>query len=217
MFAREWLHAGASRQPRIAMGTRDPRIDAYIASSAEFAQPILEHLRRTVHEGCPKVVETMKWSFPHFMHEGMLCSMASFKAHCAFGFWKATLVLGDDAAGREAMGNFGRIETLADLPPKKTLVSLVKKAARLNEDGVKPAARARKPRPEAKVPDDLVAALARNRKARATFEQFSPSQQREYVEWIVGAKREETRERRLATTLEWLAEGKSMNWKYQKG
>ena len=199
------------------MGKRDPRIDAYIERSADFARPILEHLRDTVHEACPQVEETMKWSMPHFMYEGMLCGMAAFKAHCTFGFWKGALVLGDsDGAEKDAMGQFGRIERISDLPPKRTLVALVRRAMQLNEQGVKSPARARKPKPPAEVPDDLSAALARNRKARATFEGFSASQRREYVEWIAGAKREETRARRLATTLEWLAEGKPMNWKYQK-
>ena len=199
------------------MGERDPRIDAYIARSADFARPILEHLRDTVHQACPQVEETMKWSMPHFMYEGMLCGMASFKAHCTFGFWKGALVLGDsDGAEKDAMGQFGRIERISDLPPKRTLVALIRRAMQLNEQGVKSPARARKPKPPAEVPDDLSAALARNRKARATFEGFSASQRREYVEWIAGAKREETRARRLATTLEWLAEGKPMNWKYQK-
>jgi uncharacterized protein YdeI (YjbR/CyaY-like superfamily) len=199
------------------MGERDPRIDAYIARSADFARPILEHLRDTVHQACPQVEETMKWSMPHFMYEGMLCGMASFKAHCTFGFWKGALVLGDsDGAEKDAMGQFGRIERISDLPPKRTLVALIRRAMQLNEQGVKSPARARKPKPPAEVPDDLSAALARNRKARATFEKFSASQRREYVEWIAGAKREETRARRLATTLEWLAEGKPMNWKYQK-
>lgn len=199
------------------MGKRDPRIDAYIARSAEFARPILEHLRGTVHEACPQVEETMKWSMPHFMYEGMLCGMASFKAHCTFGFWKGALVLGEDGrAEKDAMGQFGRIERISDLPPKRTLVALIRRAMQLNDEGVRSPARARKPKPPAEVPDDLSAALARNRKARATFEGFSASQRREYVEWIAGAKREETRARRLATTLEWLAEGKPMNWKYQK-
>ena len=199
------------------MGTRDPRIDAYIERSADFAKPILEHLRRTIHEACPQVEETMKWSMPHFMYEGMLCGMAAFKAHCTFGFWKGALVVGErGGAATDAMGQFGRIERVSDLPPKRTLVALVRRAMQLNEQGVKSPARARTPKPLAKVPEELSAALARNTRARKTFEGFSASQRREYVEWITGAKRAETRARRLATTLEWLAEGKPMNWKYQK-
>jgi len=199
------------------MGPRDKRIDAYVAKSAEFARPILKHLREVVHQGCPGVEETMKWSFPHFTYKGMLCSMASFQRHCAFGFWRGALVLGKGAASGVAMGNFGRITSLEDLPPRKTLIGYVKKAAALNEAGVKPATKLKR---EAKapvaVPADLAAALARNAKARKAFEGFSPSHKREYVEWIVGAKREETRRKRLATAVAWMAEGKSQNWRYDK-
>jgi uncharacterized protein YdeI (YjbR/CyaY-like superfamily) len=199
------------------MGTRDPRIDAYIARSAEFAQPILAHLRDIVHEACPEVEETMKWSFPHFMYQGMLCSMASFKEHCAFGFWKGAQIVDGSVDG--AMGQFGRITAISDLPSKKILTGYIKKAMQLNETGVKAPMRA-KPKPAAKkaaaVPDDLARALKKNAKARATFEKFSPSHKREYIEWIVEAKREETRQRRLETAIEWMAEGKQRNWKYMK-
>ena len=195
------------------MGTKDPRIDAYIAKSADFAKPILEHLREVVHTACPGVEETMKWSMPHFMYEGMLCGMAAFKQHCTFGFWKGSLIFDEKKPG---MGHLGTIRSLADLPPKKVLVSYVKKAAKLNEEGVQvkrtPKA-AKKPLP---VPDDLAAALKRSKPARTTFEEFSPSHRREYIEWITEAKTDATRERRLATTIEWLEEGKGRHWKYQK-
>jgi uncharacterized protein YdeI (YjbR/CyaY-like superfamily) len=197
------------------MGTRDPRIDAYIAKSADFAKPILTHLRDIVHEACPEVEETIKWGFPNFTYRGILCSMASFKEHCAFGFWKGALVMEGSTDG--AMGQFGRITAIAELPSKKVLTGYIKKAMQLNEAGVKSPARAK---PVAKkavaVPDDLARALKKNTKARATFEGFSPSQRREYIEWIVEAKREETRQRRLETAIEWLAEGKQRNWKYMK-
>ena len=201
------------------MGTRDPRVDAYIDKSAEFARPILSHLREVVHGACPEVEETMKWSFPHFLYQGMLCSMASFKEHCAFGFWKGSLIVDQGGAPVEkAMGQFGRITSIDELPPKGVLAKYVKTAMRLNEDGVRtPRRAAAKGKPEAAVPDDLAAALRENRKAAATFEAFSASQRREYVEWIDEAKREETRARRVETTVEWLAEGKSRNWKYVKG
>ena len=181
------------------MGTRDPRVDAYIDKSADFAKPILTRLREVVHEACPDVEETMKWSFPHFMYEGMLCSMASFKQHCAFGFWKGALVLGGDGArAQEAMGSFGRITRLSDLPPKKTLAAYVKKAAALNDAGTARVPKApRAPKKPLAVPDYVVAALRKNKKALATFEGFSPSHRREYVEWITEAKGEATRERRL--------------------
>jgi len=197
------------------MPSQDPRIDAYIEKSADFAKPILRHLRDVVHEACPDVEEKMKWSFPHFDYKGMMCSMASFKEHCTFGFWKSELVLGD-AAKEGGMGQFGRITSVEDLPARKVLMGYVKKAMQLNDEGVKPkrVQKPRKARPEVDVPEDLAAALKKNAKARATFEGFSPSHRREYVEWITEAKREETRARRIAQAVEWMAEGKHRNWKY---
>jgi uncharacterized protein YdeI (YjbR/CyaY-like superfamily) len=196
------------------MGNRDPRVDAYIAKSADFAKPILEYLRETVHGAVPGLEETMKWSMPAFYYKGPLCNMAAFKEHCAFGFWKGSLVVGDVA--REAMGHMGRITSLKDLPPKKELVRLIKEAARLNDEGVKVERAPRTAKKPAKTPDDLAAALARNKKASATFENFPPSHRREYIEWITDAKGEETRKRRVAQAVEWMAEGKSRNWKYMK-
>jgi uncharacterized protein YdeI (YjbR/CyaY-like superfamily) len=198
------------------MGTRDPRLDAYIARSADFAKPILAQIREVVHEACPEVEEAMKWSSPHFMYKGMLCGMASFKEHCAFGFWKGSLIVGGDSRNVEAMGQFGRITSVADLPPKKVLVGYIKDAMRLNDAGVKSPTRS-KPKGQKKelaVPDDLSAALNRNKKAKATFDTFRPSYRNEYVEWITEAKGEDTRKRRLKTAIEWMAEGKPRNWKY---
>ena len=201
------------------MAARDPRVDAYIAKSAEFARPILAHLREVVHAACPEAQETMKWSFPHFEYKGLLCSMAAFKEHCAFGFWKDNLVLGEGDEAEGAMGQFGRITRLADLPSKKVLAGFIKKAMALNEAGVKSPTRSRPkaPRPEAAVPDDLAAALGKNQAARATFDNFSPSNRREYVEWITEAKTPATRGRRLDTAIEWMAQGKPRNWKYMNG
>src|SRR6476660_2196142 len=198
------------------MATKDPRIDTYIATSATFAQPILKHLRKVVHAGCPAVVETIKWSRPHFDHKGVMCGMAAFKEHCAFGFWKADLILDRDKQAEKAgMGSFGCIKSLKDPPAEKTLVGYVKRAAALNEAGIKAPGRTqpkkRKPLP---MPDDLTAVLKKNAKARKTFEDFSPSHRREYIEWITEAKREETRKQRLATAVKWLTEGKARNWKY---
>jgi uncharacterized protein YdeI (YjbR/CyaY-like superfamily) len=201
------------------MGTRDPRIDAYIDRSADFARPILTHLREVVHAACPDVEETMKWSMPHFMYNGMLCGMASFKQHCTFGFWKGALVVGQGPAAEQAMGQFGRITRLADLPSKRVIAGYIKEAMRLNDAGVKSPTRsaaARTAKPELPVPDYLAAALRRNRKARATFEGFTPSHRREYVEWITEAKGEDTRQRRLETAIAWMAEGKPRHWKYMK-
>lgn len=197
----------------------DPRVDAYIAKSAAFAQPILKHLRALVHEAIPDIEETIKWSMPSFGRAGgIVCHVAAFKAHCALGFWHQGMaaVIGDHGSkADEAMGSFGRITSLADLPSDKTMLGYFKQAAKLGESDV-PA----RPKPKAKpksttvAPDDLAAALKKNKAAAATFEKFSPSHRREYIEWITEAKRPETREKRLATTLEWLAEGKSRNWKY---
>jgi uncharacterized protein YdeI (YjbR/CyaY-like superfamily) len=198
------------------MGTQDERIDAYIAKSAAFARPILTRLRKVVHEACPDVEETMKWSFPHFMYKGMLCSMASFKEHCAFGFWKTSLIVKNgDGELEKAMGQFGRITKLSDLPPQKVMSGYIKEAMKLNDAGIKAPARPKPKVPrEVVVPDDLAKALERNKPARATFEGFSPSNKREYIEWITDAKTDATRTRRLETALEWMAEGKPRNWKY---
>ena len=198
------------------MGRKDPRVDAYIKKSAAFARPILKHLRKIVHTGCPGAEETIKWQFPHFDYKGMMCSMASFKEHCAFGFWKAELIFGGDKSKEnEAMGHFGRITSMADLPAEKTLVGYVGKAAALNDAGIKSSPRARpKVKKKLVVPPDLSAALQRNTKARRTFDGFSYSNKKDYVEWITEAKRAETRGQRLKTAVEWMAEGKVRNWKY---
>jgi len=198
------------------MATKDPRIDAYIAKSADFAKPILQHLRKVVHAGCPDVVETMKWSMPHFEHKGFMCGMAAFKEHCAFGFWKADLILEPgETSDKSGMGSFGGIRSLADLPNEKKLIGYVRKAAALNEAGVKAPGRTQpKKRKPLAMPEDLTAALKKNAGARKTFEGFPPSHRREYIEWITEAKREETRKERLAKTMKWLAEGKARNWKY---
>ena len=200
------------------MPTRDPRIDAYIEKAKPFARPILVHLRAVVHAACPDVEETMKWSFPHFDYRGgMMCAMASFKAHCTFGFWKGSLLLAADSKNAEAMGDFGRIAALSDLPSKARIAGLVKQAMKLNEAGVKRVARkAPAPKKPVRVPADLAAALAANTAAATAFREFSPSARREYVEWLTEAKTAATRERRLGTAVEWIAEGKRRNWKYEK-
>src|SRR5262245_27000840 len=194
------------------MPTKDPRIDAYIAKSAPFAKPILKHLRAVVNEGWPDVVETIKWGSPHFEHKGMLCGMAAFKEHCAFGFWNRALEIPEQ---RDAMGQFGCIKTVGDLPKDATLVGYVREAARLNEEGRKvgPIRKARKPIP---VPKELVAALKKKAGASAKFKALSPSHQREYSEWIVEAKRDETKQKRLQTAVDQIAEGKPLMWKYMR-
>jgi hypothetical protein len=195
------------------MGTRDPRVDAYIGKSPEYARPILAHLREVVHAACPQVTEDIKWGAPHFLHHGLLCSMAAFKAHACFGFWRGKELFpggGEDGA----MGQFGRLESVRDLPPKKTLAGLLKQAMALNESAAPRARKAIKPKPEAKPSPAFAAALAASRKAQAAFAAFPPGQRREYVEWIDEAKREETRARRIAQAVEWIAQGKYRHWKY---
>ena len=200
------------------MAKKDPRVDTYIARSADFARPILEHIRALVHKACPDVQETIKWSFPHFDYKGMMCSMASFKQHCSFGFWKASLM--SDArkftqVGETAMGHLGQIKSLDYLPSDKTMIAYIKEAAKLNETGVKLPPRPKSTvKKELKVPADLATALKKNKKAKETFDAFSLTNKREYVAWITEAKSDETRERRLATAIEWMSEGKIRNWKY---
>lgn len=197
------------------MPTVDPRVDAYIEKSADFAKPILRHIRELVHKACPAIQETMKWSFPHFDHKGTVCSMASFKQHCALGFWKQSLMEQDAfPAEKTAMGSFGRITSVKDLPPDKVMIALIHQAVELNEKGIKVA---KKPvdKKELVVPVDLTKALSTNKAAKAAFDKFSYSHKKEYVQWIEEAKTEPTRNKRLATTVEWLSEGKSRNWKYE--
>ena len=201
------------------MATNDPRVDAYIANSQAFAQPILRHLRAVVHEACPDVEEAMKWSFPHFDYRGaMMCSMAAFKQHCAFGFWRGAQLLGADSRNAEAMGDFGRITSLSELPSNARIRSLVKQAMELTDSGTANTARKKSPvaKKPVRVPNDLAAALAKHKTAAAAFAAFPPSQRREYIEWITEAKTTATRERRLLTAIEWLTDGKTRNWKYQK-
>ncbi len=200
------------------MGKRDPRIDAYIARSADFAKPILTHLRAVVHAASPDIDETMKWSFPHFEHKGIICSMASFKEHCAFGFWKASLILDENGRSAEqAMGQFGRIASIDELPSKRILTGYIRKAMELNTKGVKVPARA-KPleKKEVVMPAELTSALKKNKKALAAFDGFSPSKRNEYAEWIGESKSDATRDRRLEQAIEWISEGKGRNWKYEK-
>lgn len=199
----------------------DPRVDAYIARAAPFARPILMHLRALVHRACPDVGETLKWGMPFFVHRGNLCHMAAFKAHGAFGFWHARMreLVGETRAkADEAMGVFGRITSVDDLPPDRALLGYLHEAVKLNEAGVPAREPAKvKRKPEAKVPADLTAGLKADAKAAKAWAEFSPSARRDYVEWIAEAKRPETREKRLATTLAWVREGKSRNWKYERG
>ncbi len=197
------------------MPTTDKRVDAYIDRAQDFAKPILKHLRKLVHDACPEVAETLKWSMPSFEYKGILCGFAAFKQHCTFGFWKESLLKEVKFPEKNAMGSFGRITSLKDLPSDATMKKLIKEAVRLNDEGIKVKKAVTKVKKEVVVPDILIKALARNKKASATFDAFSPSCKREYIEWIIEAKTDATREKRLATTGEWLSEGKRRNWKYE--
>lgn len=200
------------------MGKRIEKIDAYIEKSADFAKPILNHLRKLIHEACPDVEEKWKWSFPNFDYKGPFCSMAGFKQHCAFGFWKASLmrdphnILG---ASREAMGQMGRITSLSDLPPDDVLIAYIKEAKELNDKGIKLPSKPKREITALVIPDYLATALEQNAEAQETFENFSFSHKKEYVEWLVEAKSEDTRNKRLSKAIEQMSEGKSRHWKYK--
>jgi len=204
------------------MSKRDPKVDAYVKKAPEFARPILEHMRDIVHLACPDIVETIKWGRPFFDHHGPVCGLAAFKAHCSVIFWKADVLLTPDERRDGALGQFGRLVSVKDLPSKRELIALVKRAVLLNEDGVPAqwqearkqtrATRAAKP---VVVPALLAEALAKDAKARKAFDAMPPSHQREYAEWIDDAKRDETRQRRLAQAVAQIREGKSQNWRYE--
>jgi len=199
-----------------ALPTTDPFVDAYIEKSQDFAKPVLEHLRALVHEACPEVVETVKWGMPSFEYKGMLCGLASFKAHCTFGFWKESLLKDIKFPAKNAMGSFGRITSLKDLPGDAASKQSIKEAMRLNDENIKVPKKKPMKKADSAMPDVLLEALARSDAAAQTFEKFPPSAQREYIEWITDAKTDVTRDKRLATTIEWLSEGKRRNWKYEK-
>jgi hypothetical protein len=200
-------------------------VDAYINKAKPFAQPILRHLRVLVHKGCPNVQETIKWSRPFFEYRGtILGNMSAFKEHCSFGFWGEEIgaVLREAGVVQDGgMGSLGRITTVKDLPSDKALLGFIRTSAGFIDRGehTSPIAARHKvvkaPKAAVETPDELSAALKKNKKAATVFAAFSPSCKREYVEWIADAKRKETRDKRIATALEWIAEGKQRNWKYQ--
>ncbi|MFL6375406.1 MAG: YdeI/OmpD-associated family protein [Pyrinomonadaceae bacterium] len=198
------------------MPTTDPRVDTYIEKAADFARPILIHMRGLVHETCPEVKETIKWGLPTFEYKGILAGMAAFKAHATFGFWKHSLLGLGSRKDLGAMGSFGKMTSITDLPDDATIKRLLKEAVRLNDEGIKVEKRVTKAKKPLVVPDVLLEALAKNDKAAETFNNFTYSKKKDYVEWIAEAKTDATRDKRLATTIEWLAEGKSRMWKYER-
>jgi uncharacterized protein YdeI (YjbR/CyaY-like superfamily) len=197
------------------MPSTDPRVDAYIATSADFAKPILIRVREMVHAACPDVEETIKWGSPFFDYKGqMMCAIAAFKQHCALIFWKASLIEGVPPNGDKSRGSFGRITTVKELPSKTQFNGFIKAAMKLNDAGIT-VKRSTGPKPEPRVPKELAAALAKNKKAAAVFAKFPRGQRREYCDWIAEAKREETKAKRVGQAIEWIAEGKIRNWKYE--
>lgn len=203
------------------MPKKNPQVDAYIAKSPGFAKPILVHLRKLVHKTCPEVEEKLKWGMPSFEYKGLLCGGAAFKEHCTFGFWKQGLMRGLDGMSKDkmekAMGSMGRVTKLSDLPSDSVLTKLIKEAMRLNDEGIKVKREQKKHfKGELKVPAYFAAALKKNKAAKKTFDGFSYSNQKEYVEWLTEAKTEPTRLKRLETSIHWLSEGKIRMWKYVK-
>lgn len=202
------------------MANSNSAVDVYIEKAADFAKPILKHLRALVQQVCPTAEEGLKWNFPHFTYKGdMLCHMAAFKNHCVFGFWKASLMkdkwLMENAKAETAMGHYGKITSKSDLPPDKIIIAHIKEAMKLNDEGIK----VPKTKPaitKINVPDYFIKEIKKNKKAWAVWQKFSNSHLKEYTEWITDAKREETRNSRMQQAIEWMADGKDRNWKYKK-
>ncbi len=204
------------------MANADKRVDAYIEKAEPFARPILEHLRKLVHQGNPEVQETIKWGMPSFDYKGPYCNMAAFKQHVVFGFWKDKLLKDPknylearSNQGGDAMGNMGKLTSLKDLPPDNVIIDFVRQAKKLNDDGIKLPSREPKTKKPLEMPDYFAEALEANKKAKKVFEEFSPSAKKEYVEWLTEAKTDTTRQKRLQTAIEWISEGKRRNWKYE--
>jgi uncharacterized protein YdeI (YjbR/CyaY-like superfamily) len=194
---------------------RDPRIDAYIARAAPFARPILEKVRERVHAAAPQAEETLKWSAPGFTIDGkILLMMASFKAHAALNFWRGQEMRGSEAS-RDAMGQFGKLTSVDDLPADKELDALIRQAAELARTAPAPRKVKHEPKPPAEIHPDFAAALKANPKAHQVLEGFPPSARREYVDWVAEAKQESTRAKRIADSVQWLSDGKRRHWKYE--
>lgn len=197
------------------MASRDPRVDAYIEKQAAFARPILEHLRAAIHRTSPDAEETIKWGMPFFTLNGQpLANMGAFKAHASFGFWRGRELTGA-GEDKDGMGQFGKLASIADLPDEAALDALIRQAAALIESGAKKPRPAREAKPPLEMPADLAEALAASSAAQACYDRFPLGQKREYLEWVMEAKRPETRARRIAQAVEWMAEGKTRNWKYE--
>jgi uncharacterized protein YdeI (YjbR/CyaY-like superfamily) len=198
------------------MAKKDPRIDAFINKSPDFTKPILQHLRDLIHSVCPQAEETIKWRMPAYTHHGILCMTPAFKAHCAVVFWHGSIRDAlNQGKNKDAWGHLGKIGKLSHLPKDSVLIRAVKESMKLNESGKKKPTPRKSPKKSLPIPTDVKEALKKNKKAQAAFESFSPSHQKEYVQWITEAKRDETRQKRLKEMLRMLTEGKTLNWKYE--
>jgi uncharacterized protein YdeI (YjbR/CyaY-like superfamily) len=194
---------------------RDPRIDAYIAKAAPFARPILEHVRTRVHAATPEAEETMKWSAPAYTVDGkILLITAAFKGHVALNFWRGQELRGAEAS-RDAMGQFGKLTSIADLPGDQDFDALIRHAAELAKTAPAPRQVKHEPKPPAEMHPDFAKALAASPKAKATLEGFPPSARRDYLDWIAEAKQDKTRAKRIDDAVQWLSEGKKRHWKYE--
>jgi uncharacterized protein YdeI (YjbR/CyaY-like superfamily) len=195
--------------------SREPRIDAYIAKAQPFARPILEHVRERVHAVLPGAEESIKWSMPAYTGGGKIVLItAAFKAHTALNFWRGQ-ELDSSHATVGAMGQFGKIKSIDELPSDAELDRLIRDAAELAKNAPAPrktkAALKRTPQ----LHPEFAAALAKAPAAKAVLDSFPPSAQRDYFEWILEAKQDATRQKRIATAVEWLSEGKRRHWKYE--
>ncbi len=204
------------------MRNKNNRIDEYIENAADFAKPVMHHLRELIHIACPDVIANIKWSTPSFEYKGLLCGFGAYKNYCMFGFWKSSLMADPNnllkAHGGESMGNFGKITRLADLPDDAVIIAYIKEAMLLNDKRIQlPPKPKNVIKKELIIPEILTKALRQNKTAQLAFEKFSPSHKREYAEWISEAKTEATQQKRITQTIEWLQEGKSRNWKYMPG
>jgi len=195
--------------------SRDARIDAYIERAQPFAKPVLQHVRERVHAAVPEAEETMKWSSPAYTLDGKILLMtAAFKQHAALNFWRGQELRGEQA-NADAMGQFGKITSLADLPSNEELDRLIREAAELTRSAPAPRKAKHAPKPRPEMHPEFAAALAKSPKAKATLDGFPPSAQRDYLDWISEAKQDSTRTKRIATAVEWLSEGKRRHWRYE--
>ena len=118
------------------------KVDAYIGKSAEFAKPILNHLRAIILATCPEVEEDIKWGIPHYSYKGdHLCMMAAFSKHCSFNLYKAESMkdqaIQDGVKAGKKFGYMDKVKDVSELPARKRLVAYLEELMALNESGVK--------------------------------------------------------------------------------